>query len=656
MNSTDPTVNPEHEPELGSGNQEPEPRPEGRAEYPAVGGERSMQVQGDVTDSVTILGDRNVVTVVKSVAPWAIRIIIAASVAGVLLQIPSFLKEHVRPLLAPPPQVEIVLDVSQRMRTEMDQPGQSKFDIARDAILEVLDTWEGSEVEVSLRLLGGSGGAEACEVFPSRSLLVDFTRDYEIIREKLRNLKPYGPEAPDAPLADTLQSSVQHLAEGGSPSQTIMVFTGGDDACGKSVQVILNALAKRSATGKAINSLTYLIVLASEKVGFTGVPGQEISVALAQTAREVKEEAQAASQSLPPTPTPGKIVKAVDVIANLAPDIPTAAPTSTTVAPTRPITATAVAYTVQNTPASPTSAPTPTAPFISQAMPTWTPVPKPTTPPVFTPTTPKPIPVSTPTYSPAPSATITTPATVVSATPTPRPTATPTSTLTPTATPSNTPPPPPTPTYTATATPMPTNTPTPTPTSMPSPTSTPTLPPITIRPLPPQNEVYAQNCPLIAQASGFNEFESNQATISSSPVGGGHTGPALKLDFTALDLYYSYSGWEAVLGDIAYGVDLTSYTSLKFYIRGAQGGEIPNVWLVTPVEGGDFRYFQDVEAYTPITNQWQEVVIPLTAFTAGTEPDEQIDLQHINKIQVVFEWYEETTSGTIYVDDLCVIR
>jgi hypothetical protein len=219
-------------------------------------------------------------------------------------------------------------------------------------------------------------------------------------------------------------------------------------------------------------------------------------------------------------------------------------------------------------------------------------------------------------------------------------------TNTPTTTPTNTP------TSTLTATPSPS--PTTIPTATPSATATPT-PRFQWAPLPPQNDVYAQNCPLIGQTAGFYKFESNEATISVSLVSGGHTGQGLRLDFTALNLPNSYSGWEVVLGDINNGIDLTPYNSLTFYIRGAEGGETPNVWLMTPIAGGGYRrYYRGVETYKQVTIQWQEVVIPLEHFTRGTLPQEEIDLQHINKIQVVFEWYEESTSGTIYIDDLCV--
>jgi len=291
--------------------------------------------------------------------------------------------------------------------------------------------------------------------------------------------------------------------------------------------------------------------------------------------------------------------------------------------------------------------------------PTATSMPAPTPTPPPTPTTGGGTqPVSTPKPPPPPSigggATATRPPTPTT-TQSPTPTHTPTYTQTPTKTATNTPTTKPanTPTSKPTATPSPS--PSITLTSIPSATPTPTAPPITLTPLPPQNDVYAQNCPLIVQTTGFYKFESNEATISVSLVSGGHTGQGLRLDFTALSLPHSYSGWEVLLGDINNGIDLTPYNSLTFYIRGAAGGETPNVWLMTPIAGGGYRrYYRDVETYKQVTTQWQEVVIPLDHFTRGTLPEEEIDLQHINKIQVVFEWYEEPTSGTINIDDLCV--
>ena len=137
----------------------------------------------------------------------------------------------------------------------------------------------------------------------------------------------------------------------------------------------------------------------------------------------------------------------------------------------------------------------------------------------------------------------------------------------------------------------------------------------------------------------------------------GRTGQGLELNFSALDIPNSYAGWEAVFGEAGDGLDLTSYASLTFYIRGAQGDEKPNVWLMTLLEGGGFtRYYRDVEAYTPITSQWRPVTIPLVDFASGSLPPEQIDMEDISKIQIVFEWYQQSTSGVIYVDDLCVVQ
>ena len=143
--------------------------------------------------------------------------------------------------------------------------------------------------------------------------------------------------------------------------------------------------------------------------------------------------------------------------------------------------------------------------------------------------------------------------------------------------------------------------------------------------------------------------------MSAQVVSGGRTGQGLELDFSVLGEPNSYAGWEIVLGDINEGMDLSGYGSLTFYVRGAAGGETPNVWLMTPIEGDYRRYYQDVEAYTPVpAGQWGAVTIPLFAFLKGSLPGEEIDLEAINKIQIVFEWYTEPTSGTIYIDDLCV--
>ncbi|MEJ2557847.1 MAG: SH3 domain-containing protein [Anaerolineae bacterium] len=502
----------------------------------------------------------------------------------------------------------IVLDASIRM-TDSFGGSATKWNAARESALELLAFGLPSQANYGLMVLGGNqpGSTQTCNN-PNQMLVPLGRRQREAVIERIENLEPQGVASLTGAFAKARDELLKLPPDF---DKTIIVITGGGDSCRPDDEwgLILDLL---ELSGGLINAQLDLVILADETID------AEVEAAVRKVTQLGMENVRA------------EVPSNQEVLANTIDEVADSA-----VERARAIEPTAIA-----------------AEEAAEAIPTSTPLPKPTTPLV---STPQPTSISTPTYGPTPSATYTTPATGVSATPSPRPTAIPTSTLTPTATPSNTPPPLPTPTHTATATPMPTNTPTPTPTSMPSPTSTPTALPMTVTPLPPQNEVYAQDCPLIDQTSGFNEFQSNQATISSRLVSGGRTGQGLRLDFTALGIPYSYSGWEALLGDIASGVNLTSYTSLRFYIRGAQGGETPNVWLMTPVEGGGFRrYYRDVEAYKTLTTQWQEIVIPLADFTTGTLPSEQIDLRHINKIQVVFEWYEETKSGTIYIDDLCV--
>jgi len=349
-----------------------------------------------------------------------------------------------------------------------------------------------------------------------------------------------------------------------------------------------------NSDNQAMWTQTFVVLFADEEFGpFINLEAQGANICydLVRNREEAEDVAEEVANSPPPTPTP----------------MPTPIPL-----PPSPAPATGGGP-------QPVSTPKPPSPPPTGGVATVTHMPMPTV-------TQSPTPTSTSTNTPTPTKTAT-------STPTTKPTNTPTSK--PTATPS------PSPSITLTSTP--------------SATPTPTAPPITLTPLPPQNDVYAQNCPLIGQTTGFYKFESNEATISVSLVSGGHTGQGLRLDFTALNLPNSYSGWEVVLGDINNGIDLTPYNSLTFYIRGAAGGETPNVWLMTPIAGGGYRrYYRDVETYKQVTAQWQEVVISLEHFTRGTLPEEEIDLQHINKIQVVFEWYEEPTSGTIYIDDLCV--
>jgi hypothetical protein len=172
-----------------------------------------------------------------------------------------------------------------------------------------------------------------------------------------------------------------------------------------------------------------------------------------------------------------------------------------------------------------------------------------------------------------------------------------------------------------------------------------------------QPDVFSQNCPLINQTRVFGEFIQNQAGISASIVPNGYINQGLRIDFTNVSgVGGNYAGWEVWLGaDDQSGVPFSAYNSLVFYIRGQAGGEEPNVYLMMPNTGTNFqRYWKDVELVAPLTTSWTRIEIPLLHFTSSQEPNQQVNLSNIQRIQFLFEWYAQPTSGTIFIDDLCV--
>ena len=99
----------------------------------------------------------------------------------------------------------------------------------------------------------------------------------------------------------------------------------------------------------------------------------------------------------------------------------------------------------------------------------------------------------------------------------------------------------------------------------------------------------------------------------------------------------NYAGWSTELK----GVNCSNCEILTFRIRGAAGGEKPNIYL----DDGNFRWCVDMEKYVEITTDWQTVQVPLKDFA-----DYGVDLTHLAELQFVFEW--EKMSGTIYLDDI----
>jgi hypothetical protein len=621
----------------------------------APDGERVVQTVsadagGAVGDVTQVAGDQlNVGTLVGvGLAAAAVIVLLGliAVAAALIIQprIPPFTPKSTPtavPTFTPSPvpvahklHYYIILDASERMQAGF-AGDETKWGVAQEAARQLLKSKLPSRASYGLVVLGGSpfGSAQSCGQTPQPVVSLGLDTRSQVL-DRVERLQPHG----TASLAQAVALARDELLDLPPGHEvTVVIITGGGDDCGDPGErwaPILDSL-ELSKT----DMWTELIVLAGEEVD------EEVQSAV-QRVREIENV-----QVVVPSDQTELRASTNDVVQRAVVRAQQVEPTAVAAEET------AIAASARQPPTlAPTFTPTPQ---VSTASDAGDPPPPPAAQrtvslPTNTPAGPQPAPpqASSPTLPPAPAPPTLT-STPMPAPPTPTGTNTPPASATPTRVPTSTN----TPTRTRTSTPTPV--PTATPTFTPAATPTPTAPPITLTPLPTtQSAVYASGCWLSSQQTEFFKFESNQATMSAQLVSGGRSGQGLELDFSALAEPNSYAGWEIVLGNVNQGMDLSGYDWLTFYVRGAAGGETPNVWLMTPIEGGGYRrFYRDVEAYTPIpSGQWAAVSIPLTDFLGGSIPPEEIDLEAINKIQIVFEWYTEPTSGTIYVDDLCVVQ
>jgi hypothetical protein len=100
---------------------------------------------------------------------------------------------------------------------------------------------------------------------------------------------------------------------------------------------------------------------------------------------------------------------------------------------------------------------------------------------------------------------------------------------------------------------------------------------------------------------------------------------------------FSYALWKAGLN----GIDAGSFRHLVMRIRGERGGETPNIYLSDSVRRWPLR----PKEMPAITKEWQTIKLPLDHYAKNG-----IDLSHLDALEAVFEWTEQT--GTIYLDDI----
>lgn len=140
---------------------------------------------------------------------------------------------------------------------------------------------------------------------------------------------------------------------------------------------------------------------------------------------------------------------------------------------------------------------------------------------------------------------------------------------------------------------------------------------------------WASNCSL----SNTSDYTNN------NPYGG--SSYSYYLSFNATPLCFAV--WQTQL----LWKDYHGFAALTFQIKGAQGGERPNVYLQD--KNGN-RHYVDVEDFVvgpvkKVTQNWQEVRIPLAVYAANN-----VDLTCLDFFQIAFEW--DHMSGTIYIDNI----
>lgn len=119
----------------------------------------------------------------------------------------------------------------------------------------------------------------------------------------------------------------------------------------------------------------------------------------------------------------------------------------------------------------------------------------------------------------------------------------------------------------------------------------------------------------------------------------GDTGACYRISFNVTETNYTFLSSDLMV------LNALDYNTLSFYIKGAKGGEKPNIYL----SDGIVRGFVNVEDYAPVTISWQKIDIPLEDFIR-----QGVDITDLRYMQVVFERQE--MNGTIYLDDITITK
>ena len=120
----------------------------------------------------------------------------------------------------------------------------------------------------------------------------------------------------------------------------------------------------------------------------------------------------------------------------------------------------------------------------------------------------------------------------------------------------------------------------------------------------------------------------------------GDAGFAMKLEYSVDSKNPAYNGFWMALPNI----DVSGYDNLAFWVKGDAKVGYTTVFKIELKNAGKQvgRYY-----VTNVTDQWQEVVIPLAEFKGLT------DLSNLTELVVVFEdRIASNKKGVIYIDDV----
>ena len=124
----------------------------------------------------------------------------------------------------------------------------------------------------------------------------------------------------------------------------------------------------------------------------------------------------------------------------------------------------------------------------------------------------------------------------------------------------------------------------------------------------------------------------------------GDTGFAMKLDYSVESKNPAYNGFWMALNNL----DASKYDNLAIWVKGDAKTGYTTVFKVELKNAAKQvgRYY-----ITNVTDQWQEIVIPLSEFKGLT------DLSNMTELVIVFEdRIASNKKGVIYVDDIRLIK